>query len=78
MRQRVLNLLIAIDQLAHVVITLGAANPDETISSALYRYERKGKIIGRIFRPVVDWMFSPFEDKHCYRSYKSELKSNIE
>lgn len=34
MKQRALNLLIAIDQLAYVLLTLGAGHPDETLSAA--------------------------------------------
>jgi hypothetical protein len=37
MKQRLLNVLIAIDQLAWVVLTLGAGHPDETISAAAWR-----------------------------------------
>ena len=37
MKQRILNLLIALDQLAWVLVTLGAGHPDETISAASYR-----------------------------------------
>ena len=32
MKQRILNFLIAIDQLAYVLVTLGAGHPDETLS----------------------------------------------
>ena len=35
MKQRILNLLIALDQLAWVLLTLGKGHPDETISAAL-------------------------------------------
>ena len=35
MKQRLLNLLIAIDQLLWVLLTLGRGHPDETISAAL-------------------------------------------
>lgn len=34
MKQRLLNLFIALDQLAWVVLTLGKGSPDETISAA--------------------------------------------
>lgn len=37
MKRRILNLLIAIDQLAWVALTLGNGLPDETISAALWR-----------------------------------------
>lgn len=73
-RRRTLNLLVAIDQLLWVVITLGNGSPDETISAALYRMEQQTKRAGRWFRPVVDFLFRPFERDHCRKSYISEFK----
>ena len=35
MKRRILNLLIAIDQLAWVALTLGNGLPDETVNCAL-------------------------------------------
>jgi hypothetical protein len=73
MKQRILNLLIAIDQLIYVVITLGSGCPDETMSSAAWRLEQKGKIQGKIFRPLIDWLFW-FDPDHCKTSYESEVQ----
>lgn len=73
MRRRVLNIAIAFDQLAYVLITFGDGLPDETISSALWRTEQDGKCFGKIFRPIVDWLFKPVEKEHCKLSYLSEL-----
>jgi hypothetical protein len=72
MKRRILNLLIALDQLAWVLLTLGNGMPDETISAALYRMELQGKWAGRLFRPVVDVLFW-FDDEHCYHSWKAEI-----
>lgn len=74
MKQRILNLLIAVDQLLLVVFTLGKGHPDETISAALWRMEREGKIAGRIFRPLVDLLFRPIERDHCYAAWLSEVQ----
>ena len=74
MKRRVLNLLIALDQLAFVLLTLGAGHPDETLSAAAWRVEKAGKPWGRIFRPVIDFIFLPMERNHCYRSYISEQR----
>lgn len=73
MKQRLLNIAIAVDQLIYVLITLGYGKPDETLSSAAWRTEQKGRLLGRLFRPVLDWMFSPLEKNHCYNSYRSEV-----
>lgn len=72
MKQRILNLLIALDQLAWVIVTLGKGSPDETISAALWRMEQQGKLAGRILRPLIDFLFSPLERDHCRLSAESE------
>ena len=70
---RILNLLIAIDQLMYVLLTLGAGHPDETLSAAAYRTEQQGKFFGRLFRPVIDFLFYFAERKHCEKAFKAEL-----
>ena len=74
MRQRILNILIAIDQLAWVVLTLGKGHPDETISAALWRMEQQGKLAGKVLRPVIDLLFLPLERDHCRKSFESEQR----
>lgn len=74
LRQRILNLLIALDQLAWVVLTLGKGSPDETISAAAWRMEQQGKLAGRILRPLIDLLFLPIERDHCRLSAESEQK----
>lgn len=72
MKQRLLNLAIAIDQVAYVLITLGAGSPDETLSAAAYRTERSGKLFGKVFRPTIDLLFRPLERNHCYSAFMAE------
>ena len=74
MKQRLLNVLIALDQLAYVLVTLGAGHPDETLSAAAWRTEQSGKLGGRIFRPVIDLLFLPVERDHCRKSFESERR----
>ena len=74
MKQRILNLLIALDQLAWVIVTLGKGEPDETISAAMWRMEQEGKLAGRILRPLIDMLFLPIERDHCRLSAESEQK----
>jgi hypothetical protein len=74
MKQRILNILIAIDQLAWVVLTLGKGYPDETISAAAWRMEQQGKIAGRVLRPLIDLLFRPIERDHCYKAWLSEVQ----
>ena len=73
MKQRFLNVAIALDQLAYVLLTLGAGSPDETLSAAAWRTEKAGKLFGAVFRPLIDLLFRPFERDHCCKSYQSEL-----
>lgn len=73
-KQRLLNLLVAVDQLLWVTLTLGEGMPDETISAALYRMEREGRPSGKLLRPLIDVLFSPFEREHCRLSFESELR----
>ena len=70
--RRIKNFLISIDQLMWVIITLGAGNPDETISSAAYRYERMGSTLGKWARKSIDFIFF-WEPEHCRLAYESEL-----
>lgn len=72
-KRRIKHLFIALDQLTWVVATLGNGYPDETISAASYRMESEGKFAGIILRPIIDFIFRPFEKDHCFNSYLSEV-----
>ena len=72
MKRRLLNVLIALDQLAYVLLTLGRGSPDETLSAAAWRTEQEGHILGRIFRPLIDLLARPWERDHCRKSFESE------
>lgn len=72
LRRRALNILIALDQMAFVLLTLGHANPDWTISATAWRWECEGRTLLRYWRPVIDAAFKWFEPDHCMNSYISE------
>lgn len=74
MTQRILNILIALDQLIYVLITLGAGYPDETLSSAAYRLDQKGHFWGKIWRPIIDWLFTYIQRDHCRKAYEAERR----
>ncbi|MES2948683.1 MAG: hypothetical protein V4858_09085 [Pseudomonadota bacterium] len=77
MRQRVLNMLIALDSLVLVWVTLGKSHPSETISSAAYRSELQGQFFGRT-RPFIDWLLSGLEPDHCKGAYDHAVaKGNL-
>ena len=69
MKQYLLNVAIALDQ---VLNALRGGLADETLSAAAWRTEQKGRLLGRIFRPVIDLLFRPFERDHCRKSFESE------
>jgi len=72
MKQRVINLLICIDQLLFCVITLGSSAPDETISAGAYRLELAGRWPGKVFRPLIDKLMF-FDPDHCRKAYRAEI-----
>lgn len=71
LKRRGVNLFIAFDQFVSVLVTLGGAYPDETISSYAYRLDQKRKPWGRILRPTIDWLWF-WQDDHCRQAYLSE------
>jgi hypothetical protein len=73
MRRRLLNILIAIDQLIYVLLTLGHGSPDETMSAAAYRLWLLDKPAGRYFKPAIDLLFLPIQRDHCRHAYLSEM-----
>ena len=72
MKQRILNWLISLDQFLFNTVTLGHSSPDETLSAAAWRTEQAGKWLGRVFRPLIDALFWPFEREHCRAAFESE------
>ncbi len=72
LKERMLHILIALDKLIYQLITLGYGSGWDTISSASYRMEQKGRLVGKLSRPVIDGIFSALGDKnHCFTSYIS-------
>lgn len=68
MKLRFLNILVALDQFLFVLLTLGTGYPNESFSSAAWRGEADGRIMGRIFRPVIDTLLW-FDPAHCATAY---------
>lgn len=59
------RLLDATSQWFNVLLFAGEAN--HSISGDAYRLGRAR------LRRVIDWMFSPIEDRHCERSYLADV-----
>jgi len=72
MKQRLINILISLDQFLFCIITIGSSHPDETASAAAYRLEKQGRLPGYIFRPLIDILFF-FDLDHCEKAYDGEI-----
>lgn len=66
----ILNVLIAVDQLVNALI--GGA-PDETLSASAWKGEQQGRLLPRVFRPLIDLLFYPVQRNHCRKAYEAEL-----
>lgn len=62
--------LIAIDQVFNTIL---CGYADETLSARAWRAENRGKTLGKIFRPIIDFIFF-FQKDHCYNSYLAEVQ----
>ena len=77
MKQRIFSILIAFDVFAFSLITFGHARRNETASSAAYRLEQQGDWQGKLFRPLIDWMFAPLQKDHCFKAYLQENRVDL-
>ena len=71
------QLFIAADQLLNALIppldgTVSYA--DETLSARCYRAHRDGKIMGKLFMPVIDLLFFWQGPGHCRNAYIKEFE----
>lgn len=71
--RRIFNVMLALDQFLFCVLTLGNADPDESASAAAWRTEQKGRLLGRLFRPIIDWLFIPWQVEHCRHAFEAEM-----
>ena len=72
MKTYLFNVLVALDQFIN---TLLVGSPDETLSARAWRAESDNKILGKLFRPVIDFLFLPFETHHCFKSWQAEVNN---
>ena len=66
-----IQVAIAIDQLAN---TLLGGTADETLSARAYRAHRDGKMLGRLFMPLIDLLFFWQGPGHCKNAYINEFE----
>lgn len=72
--RKLLDLLIWLDVQVLRVGTLGKAKPGETISAAAWSLYLDGKWQGKLFVPIIDCLFSPWQRSHCLNAYKWQIK----
>lgn len=68
------QIFIAADQLVNALIPpFGALSyADETLSARTYRAARDGRIMGRLFLPIIDALFRWQTKEHCKHAYLKE------
>jgi len=75
------QVFIAFDQVANALMpplfgTLSFA--DETLSARCYRAHRDGRILGKLFMPVIDLLFIWQTKEHCrYAWLKEKERRNL-
>ena len=67
---RLLRVLVSLDIFLFAVCTLGRSKRNETFSSAAWSTQTKWQ--GKIFRPLIDWLFTWLERDHCQASWITE------
>lgn len=60
------------------VLTFGNSRPGETISAAAWSLHQDGKWQGRIFVPLIDLLFAPWQSEHCRRAWEWQREIYIE
>ena len=71
-RVRLLALAVAVDCLALSILKMGDHYRGATISAECWELEQQGKWRGKIFRPLVDFLFLWDEPAHCASSWLGE------
>lgn len=71
------QIFLALDQFANVLPppldgTVGYA--DETLSARCYRAHRDGKVMGKVFMPLIDLLFFWQGPGHCKSAYIKEFE----
>lgn len=72
MRFWIWQVMLGLDQLGNAILGGWA---DETLSARAHRADRDGKVLGRVFRPLFDWLFLVLakEKDHCATAHASEV-----
>lgn len=71
MRDRILNVLIALDVFIFALMTLGGSKFGETVSAATWDLLLDGKWQGKLFAPLIDAIFYILtgQKDHCRKAW---------
>jgi hypothetical protein len=69
----IFNFLIWLDIKVFRLITLGRAKQGETISAAAWNMHLSSRWQGKLFVPLIDFLFIPWGPNHCRDAYMWQL-----
>lgn len=72
LKERIKNIMVALDCLLFCAVCLGNTQRGETASEAAWKLERDGKFFG-FTRPLIDTLFF-FDPNHCRTSYEHAVE----
>lgn len=64
-----IDVLIWLDVMLFRLLTLGNCRKGETMSAAAWSLHLDGKWQGKLFVPLIDWIFRPWQVNHCEKAY---------
>ena len=74
-KQRILNLSLALDQFLFCLICLGHSYPGESASACAWRLDKEGRWQGKILRRFIDKILW-FDPDHCRVAFEN-LKAQM-
>jgi hypothetical protein len=71
---RLLDALLWLDIKVLYVGSLGRYTQGETISALAWDMRLRGRWQGKVFVPVIDWLFRPWKVNHCRNAYLWQIE----
>lgn len=54
--------------------SFGRYTKGETISALAWDMRLRGRWQGKVFVPVIDWLFRPWQTNHCHNAYLWQIE----
>lgn len=74
MKQRILYICIALDQLLFAILTLGKQYPVCTIAAWSFVNAKNGNTVAIILKTVLDLLYRPLRADHCLDSFLDDMR----